>query len=165
MGKPLSLDLRRRIVACVEAGQSRRAAAAKFDVSPSFVVELMRRYRETGSLEPARQGRPPGGRLAPLRNYLIEVVEARPDITMPELADLVAARHGVVADPSWFSRCLISLGFSYKKISDCDGARTRTSAARTPRLDPSAPAICASPECAISHTGWSSSMRPRPRPR
>jgi hypothetical protein len=28
MGKPLSLDLRRRIVACVEAGQSRRAAAA-----------------------------------------------------------------------------------------------------------------------------------------
>lgn len=63
MGKPLSLDLRRRIVACVEAGLSRRAAAAKFDVSPSFVVELMRRYRETGSLEPARQGRPPGGRL------------------------------------------------------------------------------------------------------
>ncbi|MDF0604036.1 helix-turn-helix domain-containing protein, partial [Psychromarinibacter sp. C21-152] len=78
MGKPLSLDLRRRIVACVEAGQSRRAAAAKFDVSPSFVVELMRRYRKTGSLEPARQGRPPGGRLAPLHHYLIETVEVRP---------------------------------------------------------------------------------------
>ncbi|MDF0604034.1 helix-turn-helix domain-containing protein, partial [Psychromarinibacter sp. C21-152] len=78
MGRPLSLDLRRRIVACVEAGQSRRAAAAKFDVSPSFVGELMRRYRKTGSLEPARQGRPPGGRLAPLHHYLIETVEVRP---------------------------------------------------------------------------------------
>ena len=140
MGKPLSLDLRRRIVACVEAGQSRRAAAAKFDVSPSFVVELVRRYRETGTLEPARQGRPPGGRLTPLRDYLIAVIDARPDITMPELAGLVEAEHGVVADPSWFSRCLISLGFSYKKIPDRDGARTRTGAARAPRLGPSAPA-------------------------
>lgn len=129
MGKPLSMDIRRRIVTCVEAGQSRRATAAQFDVSPSFVVALMKRYRETGSLEPARQGRPPGGRLTPLQGFLIETVEARPDMTMPELADLVAAEHGVVADPSWFSRCLISLGFSYKKIADGDGARTRPSAA------------------------------------
>jgi len=53
MGKPLSLDLRRRIVACVEAGQSRRAAAAKFDVSPSFVIEL----RRTSHLPPRA---PPG---------------------------------------------------------------------------------------------------------
>ena len=141
MGKPLSLDLRRRIVALVETGHSRRSAAAKFDVSPSFVVELMRRFRETGSLEPARQGRPPGGRLTPLHGYLIETVEARPDITLPELADLVEAEHGVSADPSWFSRCLISLGFSYKKIPDRDGARTHAGTARAPRLDPSAPAL------------------------
>ena len=139
MGKPLSLDLRRRIVACVEAGHSRRAAATKFDVSPSFVVELMRRYRETGSLEPARQGRPPGGRLTPLQDYLIAVVAARPDITMPEPADLVAAKHGIVAHPSWFSRCLTSLGLSYEKIADRDGARTRSGAARTPCPDRSAP--------------------------
>jgi transposase len=139
MGKPLSLDLRCRIVAFVEAGHSRRAAAAKFDVSPSFVVELMKRYLETGSLEPARQGRPPGGRLTPLQGFLIQTVEDRPDITMPELAELVHAKHGVTADPSWFSRCLISLGFSYKKISDRDGARTRAGAARASRLDPSAP--------------------------
>ena len=115
MGRPLSMDLRRRIVACVEAGSSRRAAAAKFDVSPSFFVELVKRYRETGSLEPARQGRPPGGRLTPLQGFMIATVEARPDITMPELAELVQAEHGISADPSWFSRCLISLGFSYKK--------------------------------------------------
>ncbi|MEM8571542.1 MAG: hypothetical protein AAGG56_11590 [Pseudomonadota bacterium] len=61
----------------------------KFDASPSCVVELMKRYRETRSLEPARQRRPPGGRLSPLRGDLIETVEARPDTTMPELADLV----------------------------------------------------------------------------
>jgi transposase len=72
--------------------------------------------------------RRPGGRLTPLRDYLIETVEARPDITLPELADLVATEHGVVADPSWFSRCLIGLGFSYKKITDCHGARARPGA-------------------------------------
>jgi hypothetical protein len=59
---------------------------------------------------------------------------------MPELAELVHARHGVTADPSWFSRCLIRLGFSYKKIADRDGARTRARPTRAPCLDPSAPA-------------------------
>lgn len=129
MGKPLSLDLRRRIVAFVEAGHSCRAAAERFDVSPSFVIKLMQLWRRTGSFEPARQGRPPGGRLAPLRDYLIATVEARPDITMPELAALVEAEHGVTADPTWYSRFLIRLGYSYKKISDRDGARTRAGAA------------------------------------
>ena len=107
---------------------------------PSFVVELMKRCRETGSLGPARQGRPPGGRLTPLQGYLIQTVEARPDITMPELAELVQAVHEVGADPSWFSRCLISLWFSYEKIPDRDGARTRAGPARAPRPDSSAPA-------------------------
>jgi transposase len=36
MPKPYSLDLRERVVSYVEAGYSRRAAAAHFGVSPSF---------------------------------------------------------------------------------------------------------------------------------
>ena len=53
------------------------------------------------------------------------VVEAKPDITMPELAaDLEAAR-GVKADPSSLSRVLCQAGFTYKKSSDGLGARTR----------------------------------------
>lgn len=129
MGKPLSLDLRQRIVAFVGAGNSCRSAAAKFDVSPSFVVKLLQRCCRTGSFEPARQGRPPGGRLAPFRGFLVRVVEAKPDITMTELAERLMAEQGVAADPSWLSRCLIRFGFSYKKISDRHGARTRPGAA------------------------------------
>ncbi len=129
MGKPLSLDIRQRIVAYVEAGHSCRAAAAKFDVSPSFVVKLMQRWRRTGSLEPARQGRPPGGRLLPVHGFLRRTVEARPDITMPELAIALFEAHGVVADPSALSRCLIKLGYSYKKISHRHGARSCPGAA------------------------------------
>ena len=40
MPKPYSLDLRERVVSFVQAGHSRRAAAAHFRVSPSFVVNF-----------------------------------------------------------------------------------------------------------------------------
>ena len=61
MGKSYSNDLRERVVARVDGGHSRRAAAARFAVSVSFAVKLMARQRATGSVAPARQGRPPGG--------------------------------------------------------------------------------------------------------
>ena len=61
MGKPYSIDLRDRVQAEVKSGQSRRAAARRYDVSASFAVKLADRVSRTGSAEPARQGRPPGG--------------------------------------------------------------------------------------------------------
>ena len=38
MGKPYSIDLRDRVQTEVESGQSRRAAARRYDVSASFAV-------------------------------------------------------------------------------------------------------------------------------
>ena len=52
MPKPYSLDLRERGVGYVEAGHSRRAAAAHFRVSPSFVINLMTAFRECGAVAP-----------------------------------------------------------------------------------------------------------------
>ena len=52
MPKPYSLDLRERVVGFVEDGQSRRAAAARFRVSVSFVVNLMKAVRARGSFAP-----------------------------------------------------------------------------------------------------------------
>ena len=125
MSKPYSSDLRERVVAYVAAGHSRRAAAEHFDVSPSFAVKLMARVRETGSSEPARLGRPRGGgKLAPYRSFLIACVEARPDITMPELVAKLAAEQGVEAHPASLSRFLCKAGFTYKKIADGLGTRT-----------------------------------------
>ena len=57
MGKPYSIDLRERAVAAVEQeGMSRRQAAKRFGVSYSAVIEWVRRYRETGSVEPGQMG-------------------------------------------------------------------------------------------------------------
>ena len=48
MGRCYSLDLRRRVVARVAAGQSRRGAAEDLEVSPSFSVKLVARHHRTG---------------------------------------------------------------------------------------------------------------------
>jgi transposase len=126
MGQPLSMDLRKRVVARVKSGHSRRDAARHFGVSESCAVKLMQRVETTGSPAPARQGRPPGGgKLAAHRDFLIERVKAKNDITMPELAAELMKERGVEADPSSLSRVLRKAGFSYKKSFDGLGARTR----------------------------------------
>ena len=126
MGHCYSLDLRVRVADFVEAGHSCRAAAQHFDVSESFAIKLVQRKRRFGSPAPARQGRPPGrGKLVPYESFLIETVEARPAITMPELAARLLTEHGIVAAPAMLSRCLCRRGFSYKKSPDGGGMRTR----------------------------------------
>ena len=116
MGKCYSMDLRERVVSYVDDGHSRRQAAEHFDVSPSFAVKLLSRRAGTGSPAPACQGRPKGGgKLAPYLAFLIAQVEARPDITMPELVDALATAHGIRAHPASLSRRLCGAGFSYKK--------------------------------------------------
>jgi transposase len=50
------MDLRKRIVEPVERGESRNAAAKRFAVSASCVIELVRRWRETGSITPGQMG-------------------------------------------------------------------------------------------------------------
>lgn len=116
MGKPLPIELRERVRAEIDGGGSRRAAAQRFQVSASFAVKLAARVVRTGSVEPARQGRPRGsGKLAPHLSRLIAWVEAEPDMTMPELADKLFAETGVKVHPASLSRVLIDAGFSVKK--------------------------------------------------
>ena len=57
MGKPYSIDLRERVVASVlEGGLSRNKAAAQFSMAVSTVVDWVKRYQQTGSLEPGQMG-------------------------------------------------------------------------------------------------------------
>ena len=126
MGKPYSIDLRARVHAEVESGQSRRAAARRYAVSASFAVKLADRVSRAGSAEPARQGRPPGGgKLARYVTALLDWVEAEPDITMPELAAKLEAEKDVVAHPASLSRVLLKAGLSFKKNTAGHRGRAR----------------------------------------
>lgn len=85
MTTPLSQDLRRRIVRAVEKGSSIRQAAARYEVSPSAAVKLMRRLRETGSVTPDRIGGPCRPVLEPHQNLLRSLVDAKSGITLSEI--------------------------------------------------------------------------------
>jgi transposase len=126
MGRCYSIDLRERVTAFVAQGHSRRAAARRLGVSESFAIKLVRHQERSGSPAPVRQGRPPGsGKLAPFEAFLIQEVEEKPDVTMPDLAARLWEEHGVSAAPATLSRLLCRRGFTYKKSPDGGGMRTR----------------------------------------
>jgi transposase len=126
MIRSYSLDLRTRVVAAVDGGMSRRAAARHFAVSESSAVRWSGRAASEGSCAARRLGRPAGkGPLSDHLEYLIARVEAEPDITMPELAEWLMETRGISADPASLSRLLCRAGFTYKKTADGLGVRSR----------------------------------------
>jgi transposase len=123
MTRPYSLDLRERMVRAVEAGASRRATAAKFDVSPSCVVKLVQRWRQTGTLEPEPVR---GGRRAKLADHAARVealLAAAPDSTLAELQGGLAA-DDIHVSPSAISRFLKACGLTRKKRPPTPPSRT-----------------------------------------
>lgn len=87
MSAPLSLDLRRRILAALEAGEgSQRQIAERFRVGRATVERLTRRLRLTGSLEP----KPHGGGQKPRiteadRELILGWLRSEPDLTQEEM--------------------------------------------------------------------------------
>lgn len=92
MAVPLSADLRARLVRAVEEGASARAAAARFAVSPSAAIKLIRRVRETGSAAPGRIGGYRRPLLADHDDLLRELTATRKGITLRELREELVAR-------------------------------------------------------------------------
>ncbi|WP_354066536.1 IS630 family transposase [Bradyrhizobium sp. OAE829] len=56
MGKPYSLDLRKRVVSAIEGGMSRNQAAKQFGVAISTAIGWMQRVEDTGSVAPGQMG-------------------------------------------------------------------------------------------------------------
>jgi putative transposase len=56
MAGPLSMDLRERAMARLDAGESSWAVAAALGIAPSTVVKWSHRRRDTGSVAPAKMG-------------------------------------------------------------------------------------------------------------
>ena len=109
-----SVDLRRRIVACVESGMSRHGAAKRFAVSVSSVVKLMQKWERTGSLEPAAVGGHRRRKLADHVDWLHEVMAREPDITLAELQSRLSDE-GLEVSLQTINDMLHHLGYSFKK--------------------------------------------------
>ena len=95
MSKPLSVDLRERVVAAVDSGMSRRKAAERFGVSISSAIRWTAQRRRTGDVRPRRIGGDKrSGRIEAYAPVILAAVKERPDITLAELRELLAG-HGV----------------------------------------------------------------------
>ena len=142
MGKTLSLDLRERVLAFIVEGHSCHEAARRFRISAASAVRIRQRRRQTGSIAPAKRGRPKGSsRLEVCAGFLKTTVDRRPDITMPELAEALIQEHDMRAAPAELSRFLKHrLGYTYKKIRDCNGEAAQAGARRAIRVAAPTPA-------------------------
>ncbi len=108
-----SMDLRERVVAACDARDgTREQIAARFSVSVSWIRDLLKRRRETGSIAP----RPRGGGRAPAFDKatgerLRRAVRDHNDATLVELAEAA----GVSCCPSAVDRALTRMGITRKK--------------------------------------------------
>jgi transposase len=111
--RPLSNDLRERIIAAVDNHEgSRREIARRFRVDVSCITRLLQLRRQTGSIEP----RPHGGGKTPMLDQthlerLRNLVAKHPDATLRDLRD----RLGVTGSIMIVWRALKSLGITRKK--------------------------------------------------
>lgn len=115
MPSPLSLDLRTRVVAAA-ATQTHEQVAARFAVSESTVYKWCRRARERGS--PAALAHTGGGHAKVEGDgalVLTQLVEARNDRTLAELAALYRERTGVGLSLSAVHRACRRLDLRRKK--------------------------------------------------
>ena len=92
MVRPLSNDLRERVVAAVVGGESCRAVAARFGVAVSSVVKWSQRHRTTGSVAPGKMGGHRKPVLAPHRGFILKRISQTPHLTLHALKDELAAR-------------------------------------------------------------------------
>lgn len=130
MGKPLSMDLRSRLVTAVAGGLSRRSAAKRFGVSPASAVRWAQAVNTTGSVEAKPQGGDTrSGRIEAFRDVILGAIEARKDISLVELAELLRAEHGTSFAASTVWRFLDRHRMTFKK--NC--ARSRAGEARRRR--------------------------------
>ena len=121
MPAPLSVDLRQRILAAYEAKEgSQRQLAKRFKVSLSFIRDLMRHHRETGTVQPKPHA---GGAIAKLGKEQLPIVEAlvkaQPDALLVELCERFAQQTGTEVSVSTMQRVVCQLKLSVKKKSDC----------------------------------------------
>ena len=120
--KTYSMDLRQRVVtACDEGGATREQIAARFSVSVSWIRDLLKRRRETGSIAPKPRGggRPPAFD-AEAAGRLREAVRADSDGTLEELGRAA----GVACSPPAVYRALVRLGVTRKKSRGGRPSRT-----------------------------------------
>jgi len=115
MAKSLSIDLRKRVVAAIASGMSRRQAAERFGVSAASAIRWQRQLNQTGTVEPDKQG---GDRrshqIDAHKATILALYETKTDITLEEIRAALADK-GVGAGIGTLWRFFKRHGITRKK--------------------------------------------------
>jgi transposase len=116
MTRPLSNDIRERLVSAVDGGLSRRSAARRFGVAASTAIKWVDRWRRTGDVGP----RPQGGdhrshRIEAQSQEILALVDEMADVTLAEIAAHLDETHGLTVAQSTVWRLLDRHGMTFKK--------------------------------------------------
>jgi transposase len=130
-GQAYGQDLRDRVLAAQDL--SVRAAAARFAVSPSYVVKVRARLRQMGEATPGPQHNHVPPRLASLEAALRARVAAGCDATLAELRSWLWAEYGVRISHPVLWQTLRRLDLTLKKEA---AARRRAGPCRHRRRAP-----------------------------
>ena len=145
-------DMRKRVIAEVESGASRREAAEEFEISPSTAIIWVKCYRKTGRCA----AKPRGGSVSPLEkhaDFLLGLIEMQPDLTLDEVVTAMR-KHKIRG-----SRTAVWRFFQRHNITFKKKPAQRSRSARTWRGRDGAG--CENGACLIRPT-WCSSTRPPP---
>jgi transposase len=114
--RPYSNDFRLKVVRAYERGEgSQRALARLFEVSLSFVQDLLHRYRQTGGVEPEPHGGGNPGKIGPYLSVVQQLHHQQPDASLAERCEQLAEKVHVHVGRSTMHRALDQLGLSRKK--------------------------------------------------
>jgi transposase len=113
--KPISLDLRERIVVALQETSSSLLVAARFRVSASFVRKLRLLSERTGDIAPRKV--PGRERAVKGRDelLLVGIVREQPDATLEELREALVERGGPPVSGTTMWRQLNRMGLTLKK--------------------------------------------------
>ncbi|MEO6568762.1 MAG: hypothetical protein ABIO94_08350 [Opitutaceae bacterium] len=113
MRKPISVDLRERIVEAYEGQEGTREAVAKrFKVSLGMVKKLLQQQSRTGDLRPRYRFCGRKAKLLPQHGGALRALVAKePDVTLVEMKE----RLGLACTVAAIHQVLAKLGLTYKK--------------------------------------------------
>ena len=152
--KTISVEMRGRMMAVYDRGESTREAVAKrFDVSLGFIKKLLSQRKREGTIEPLyhRAGRK--AKLEPEHGQrLKDEVARKPDSTLEELKEAL----GLECTPQAIHWVLNKMGLTYKK-------RRCEPASRTGRTSSKRGKSGVRAKAGLKDKGWSSSTNRRQR--
>ena len=118
------------LIAAVQGGLSRHAAAERFGIGVATAVRWLRAWHEAGvTTAKPRGGDRHSARIEAFGAVILAGVDRQVDITLIELAELLEREHGERVAPSTIWRFLDRRGLTFKK----NRARQRAGAARRRR--------------------------------